>query len=246
MNYAEKNKGIITFHKLQTFIENPALYNVLYNDLKGIEEKKDCFVIGQAVEDFVYGETEKYEVVAQRSQKPTDKIQLTKSQGALVAGSSELLLGNQWTIPDGKKTRLSVSYGSLTLGGEMDDFARGENSAIIGDYKTAASYKSFMEYKDKYLDQLAYYQFLVQAGLGIDAKYIHGRIKLVLKDVLVSIGFRVSPQTLLERRAHLIEALDRVEEAHKNNDFPELSDHDYFTEKQISHLWEQKELIELY
>ena len=52
-SYAEKNDGVITFHKLLDFIKSPAYYKMKYIDKLIPEEDKLVFLTGKAFEDYL-------------------------------------------------------------------------------------------------------------------------------------------------------------------------------------------------
>lgn len=261
MNYAEKNKGIITFHKILQFAKNPAVYKALYIDMLGEEPEKeeDKFILGRAYEDFVYGKDDKYEIVARRTKKNTEneddkksakKTQLTRTQGDFVTRASKDMLANPFGAPKGSKKYFKIEYKGLVVGGEVDEFYKGEFNAkgmtfdaYISDYKTCASFKSLNDFIEQYTQQLAFYQFLVQVSEEIDAHRVCGIIKASTKDSWkpMSKVMFATPETLLQRRGYLLGILDDLVEAHKNNSFPELTWHDTLEEPRLYGLFKQKD-----
>lgn len=233
MNYAERNQGTITFHKLLAFKESPAAYNEIYEKLNAVRDDKpnDNFIVGQAIEDFIFGNMKDYEIVARRS-KDAEKIQLTKLQGETIKKAADDMNRNPFGAPKGEKTRISFDYRGHKIGGEIDELFIGdfkakkqEFSGYISDYKSCASFDTFMKFKDQYIDQLSFYQFLVQCKYDIDALKLPGLVKVVTKDswcpmtqVLI-----VMPVTLLERRKTWMANLDHLIEMKESKSFPELT-----------------------
>ena len=219
MTYAEKNHGIITFHKMLCFRQSPAAYKAIHEDLLGIEpeEEKDAFILGRAIEDYIYGKTDEYEVVARRGE--SSKTQLTRAQGTVVEKSSAEMLANPFGAPKGAKERVEIMYSGERVGGEIDELylEKWETNGMqfdgyIADYKSCASFESAEKFMEQYIEQIAYYQFITQVAKDIDANRIAGMIKLVTKDSFrpMSKVILITPQTLLSYRPHLLGTLDKL------------------------------------
>ena len=206
MNYAEKNKNILTFHKLKDFLEKgSAYYKAKYIDLLGRDITSDAFTVGRALEDKLkLGEDwgDKYEVVARRGSE-SEKEQLTKTQGRQVEdGVFELNVNPLFTYePKNASQYISIEYQGMVVGGEIDELQLTpwkEHAGVIADIKTTKSLDSIREYMPSYIKQLAFYQFLVEKKHG---KRLPGLIKAVSKEsVAKSEMFYASPDVLYEHR----------------------------------------------
>lgn len=166
MNYAEKNNGFITSHKLKEFIRCPRCYELKFILMKEdpTEKDKDYFIVGQALDDLTtHGKQwydEKYETVSRRGK--SEKIQLTNVMSETVnKGFVEYSLNPMFPERLEKKI-FSIELGGFRLRGELDGYDE-KNFKII-DLKSTANIFTF-EWSD-YVFQMGFYALLAQEETG--------------------------------------------------------------------------------
>ena len=182
LSYVEKNRGVITAHKLMSFARCQWCYEKQYIDeLPNRNESSDALILGSAFDDLLTeGDeffAEKYEVVTRRNQRTQEKHigkeLLSNSMHELLTKMKSEFRANSLFSQNPKKKILLADYKGLILKVELDDVD--EQNAIIRDIKTAANIITFYKEmarlnekfigRSKYLFQMTFYFFVVNLVL---------------------------------------------------------------------------------
>jgi hypothetical protein len=169
-NYILRNRPFVTGHKLKTFRENPFFAYLAYEKEIVIEEEKEAFVIGQAVDDLLTDKKvfeNKYEIVARRGE--SEKIQLTNTQGRIVMAAGEEFQSRHFFPKKIEKHNIVfLLHDKIPCKMELDtiDFKR----KAFGDIKTCASIETFDPQKWSYDFLMSFYQMGIKELYGEDFK----------------------------------------------------------------------------
>jgi len=165
-NYILRNRVFATAHKLRTFRDNPFFAYLAYEQEIVIEEEKEAFVIGQAVDDLLTdkkGFEKKYEIVARRGE--SEKIQLTNTQGKIVLAAGEEFRSRHFFPKKIEKHNVVfMLQGKIPCKMELDtiDFKR----KAFGDIKTCASIETFDPQRWGYDFIMSFYQMGIKELYG--------------------------------------------------------------------------------
>jgi len=179
-NYILRNRPFCTAHKLRTFRENPFFAYLAYEQEIVIEEEKEAFVIGQAVDDLLTdkkGFDKKYEIVSRRS-NDAEKIQLTNTQGKIVLAAGEEFKSRHFFPKKIEKHNVVfMLQDKIPCKMELDtiDFER----KAFGDIKTCASIETFDPQKWGYDFIMSFYQMGIKELYG---ELFQGELYALSKD----------------------------------------------------------------
>ncbi len=234
MTYAEKNKDVVTSHKLRAFERCGFCFEAEFIRMlpNPFNEENDNFILGQAIDDYItFGPKyfdKNYEVVARRSKDAVGKIQLTASMHKKIINAIREFEANGLFYKKYKKKNIVINFGNLKLSGELDHFDKKNN--LIIDLKTCANIETFDKsiWEYGYTFQLMFYQFLVEEATG---KRCKARLEVVDKGTHFSRSrcYEFSAETLFaERSMHggFGERLARYKAAHDTGMFLPCNDPD--------------------
>lgn len=182
LTYLERNRGLITAHKLMAFERCQWCYEKEFIDEKpNVKNDKEAFVMGSAFDDFltegkVFFE-EKYEVVARRDEKTRElfmgKELLSKSNSEMLFNMIKEYRAQPLFSQAPKKKIVLAMYKGLILKIELDDID--DENRLMRDIKTAANivtfYKEMARFNEKfigrskYLFQMSFYFFVLSLTL---------------------------------------------------------------------------------